>query len=1010
MTEQASAAAHGPNISTAATTATTSTTTIPAKSLFRDDNHEAPPLSLHSHRQSHSSSKLPAFRFADLKSGAPALSHLALIQHVPTPPSPVSPPSGPAAPSLSSPPAAAPDQPAVPGESSSTAPRSEDLYVFRSPVAARDDQRTPATTTSTAVPTPGGLPTEIKRSASFPEPSAHDPDTARATPLAVSSQARRRISAARTSSGTLLSGGRVLTLDTPHPPAGESTRGGQPPLGQRELILPKTLSQASPTDEKRMASSHRPPPVSYRRPSTSASTQASPTTPIRVPPIRAFRSSGSRKSLILDMNLVRSPEYADDTPDSNHDRTLRALEGRPKQDTGQVTPPTSIQQDDATDGDDTVDVFLKIAREESPRRTSDASNAVDASSAVSRVRSQHRRPLSTAVASYKPTSPPRLSRRLSDQQDTSRKRHYEDDRASDVSRITTYRTLAREKAASIFPGEDLIRARTFGTGLRSSPLTPRSALGHDSNNEPFIYPRRQPSVTDSGAAATAPRASAYKAASTVTTQNKSHASSPLVRTSDQQGQTGQEAAPQGVEGTESTASTTAPSTVWDELDDLKSRIHRLELTGKLPATSGAAVSRLSDERPPTATTTVTTMSSSPKRSLAGAAQSTEVASTTSSQREGHPLLNSALAKSKPFLNPEVFRALEAAASEALALSSLMGTPGQPGPISSGASTIGTATNVTDRQLRRKADSVCRSLTELCVALGEEVIKPTAAAPPPTTNPQPQAEAPVTPTVPKPINTSTAQRRLSTAGEADLAKALTSPRAVSKFEERRHNLLNGNTLPSPRSAITSSTPLPSVEVTPNRRSSLMVARSRRAGTEEPDDGRKSTILRTRRAGTEEPDEGRRTSLLIRGRRGTADGEDEELRFRAPSRTATEVQGIRSVTREYHAPAPAPVQAQGPAAEATTQVASTIPRRRFVSSSAYTSRLAAPATTLNLPSKRYLERSTEREPYQGAESVVDDRGQRQPSMGHSNFLNRATSLSSRRQARDGVPATSTTGGYR
>ncbi|KAJ0338705.1 hypothetical protein COL922a_005295 [Colletotrichum nupharicola] len=62
----------------------------------------------------------------------------------------------------------------------------------------------------------------------------------------------------------------------------------------------------------------------------------------------------------------------------------------------------------------------------------------------------------------------------------------------------------------------------------------------------------------------------------------------------------------GVEGTEltTTASTTEPSTVWDELDDLKSRIHRLEMTGKLPKISGAVMSRTSDERPPTATNTV----------------------------------------------------------------------------------------------------------------------------------------------------------------------------------------------------------------------------------------------------------------------------------------------------------------------------------------------------------------------------------------------------------------------
>jgi hypothetical protein len=40
---------------------------------------------------------------------------------------------------------------------------------------------------------------------------------------------------------------------------------------------------------------------------------------------------------------------------------------------------------------------------------------------------------------------------------------------------------------------------------------------------------------------------------------------------------------------DSVDSQTAPSTVWDELDDLKSRIKKLELTGKIPPTSSAAL-------------------------------------------------------------------------------------------------------------------------------------------------------------------------------------------------------------------------------------------------------------------------------------------------------------------------------------------------------------------------------------------------------------------------------------
>ncbi|KAH7329162.1 hypothetical protein B0I35DRAFT_37780 [Stachybotrys elegans] len=1028
---------------------------LPAREEF------TPSFGLHSHRQNHSSSKLPAFRFADLKHGVSSLPpthqplHLVLAHQIP--PSPVSPPSAPDGSSgLESALVAA-------REPLSTTHRADDQAATASgtpsvsttaastatvPVAATHDSPprvsaqppTPpppsSTGTSAAASASASASAEapssrLERSASYPESSTTV--ASRPAASAILTQ-NRRILPKRTFSGTFRSGARALALDTQRSYVGDSSTAAQPSPGQRELILPKTLSQFSPPDDRRM-SSHRPPPVSYRAPASSSSAQPSPTTPVRVPPIRAFRSSGSRKSLVLDMNFARSFDVGDETPDPNHDRALRALEGRRDPDVVQMTPPVSARQD-APDADDTGDVFLKIAREESSRRIFDMNNLPDTSTA-SRVRSQHRRPLSTNVATYHPTSPPRLSRRLSDQQETSRTRQSEEERATEVSRITNYRSLAREKAASIFPGEDLIRTRPVGTGLRTTPSTPRTAASYDFNPEPFVYQRRQPSISESSAPPPA-RSSTFTFRSPISTvsQSKAHSSSPLVRSFEQgqshshshsqsqsqsQSQAPEASAP-GLEGTESTASNTAPSTVWDELDDLKSRIHRLELTGKLPATSGAAVSRMTDERPPTATTTATTMSSSPKRSVPGAAQATEVASTTSSShhREGHPILMSALAKSKPFLNPEVYRALESAAHDAMALSSLMGTPGQPGPISSGASAIGSGTNITDRQLRRKADSVCRSLTELCVALGEDVTK---QAPPPPAQPTqpslPPPADPVTPTVPKPINTAIAQRRQSVTGDSELAKGLLSPRAISKFEERRNNLLNGSALTSPRVINTNSTPATPNDSNSNRRSSLLVARSRRAGTEEPEDGRKSSILRTRRAGTEEPDEGRKTSLLVRGRRGTVGEDEDDVRFRTPSRANTEVHGMRSVTREYFSqPPPAfsqqQAQAQAQAAEATTQVASTIPRRRFASSSTYTSRLATPGSSLAAPSpaRRYLERSVERSVERDSGNTADSED-RTLRAAPSGMLSRAGSLN-RRQNRDStlttVSTAATAGGYR
>ncbi|KAL8968662.1 MAG: hypothetical protein Q9183_002360 [Haloplaca sp. 2 TL-2023] len=155
------------------------------------------------------------------------------------------------------------------------------------------------------------------------------------------------------------------------------------------------------------------------------------------------------------------------------------------------------------------------------------------------------------------------------------------------------------------------------------------------------------------------------------------------------------------ESTESTVSTTAPSTVWDELDDLKSRIRKLELTGKLPSSSGAAISAIANGRPRTATTTMTTASLSPKhgRVRDPSPNASTVKDTDTSTV--HPLLHSALSKAKSLVDPKAYKALETTTSDALLLAAM------------------TKGDSHDRQLRRKADSLCRSLTELCIALSEE---------------------------------------------------------------------------------------------------------------------------------------------------------------------------------------------------------------------------------------------------------------------------------------------------
>ena len=609
----------------------------------------------------------------------------------------------------------------------------------------------------------------------------------------------------------------------------------------------------------------------------------------------------------------------------------------------------------------------------------------------------------------------------------------------------THRVYPRDqKAASVHPGEDLYRSRTGVTTLRPSPLTPRSLAFQDSGPENPIHSRRRSSVTDQNT--TPPvRTSTYKSGSGHA-YGKSYNSSPLVRSFDQSHHHHHHAdGVHGLEGTESTASTTAPSTVWDELDDLKSRIHRLELTGKLPSTSAAAVSRFSDERPPTATTTVTTMSSSPKRS-GNREQQNESTVTSASQKEAYPILHSALSKSKPFLSQDIYRALETAANDAMALATLMGQPGQPGPISSGASTIGSGTTVTDRQLRRKADSVCRSLTELCVALGEDVAHGRPAQPGHAQkssqsqsqtqyHPSPQVEGPSTPTISKSL--SGLQSRRPSIVADNLPKTNTSPnRTLSKFEERRNTILNGSSLPSPRAA--GSNPTTPQDTVAHRRSSLLISRTRRAATEEPEEssGRKSSLLlRSRRGGTEEPEEGRQTSML-RSRRGTiGEGEDDrEPRFSAPSRAYTEVNATRGSAREYTEVAastrpPAREygshsqsqhQSQAATQDSPSNPPSALPRRRFVSSNINGSRLATPATPSALPTRTYLERSAPApapapvHELDAGKKPTESRPQRYYSLGQGMSLNRTASLSTRRANRDSTitnaSTTATAGGYR
>lgn len=238
-------------------------------------------------------------------------------------------------------------------------------------------------------------------------------------------------------------------------------------------------------------------------------------------------------------------------------------------------------------------------------------------------------------------------------------------------------------------------------------------------------------------------------------------------------------------------------TVWDELDDLKSRIKKLELTGKLPPTSGGAMSsNEASERPRTATTAPTTIDSSPKRdkqekkadsvSTPADVPSTENAVGGPSVANIHPLLHSALAKAKPLLNSNLYRTLEATASDALQLAALTGGAGPQGTAFSAASIINGAT-VSDRHVRRKADTMCRNLTDLCLALCEGKIEGNSVQASPVTLHTPSQSSP-----------SVRNTRTSLGANEGVRK---TSRPMSRLEARRTSILGTGssfgTSPSPR---------------------------------------------------------------------------------------------------------------------------------------------------------------------------------------------------------------------
>lgn len=328
-------------------------------------------------------------------------------------------------------------------------------------------------------------------------------------------------------------------------------------------------------------------------------------------------------------------------------------------------------------------------------------------------------------------------------------------------------------AASAHPLDSVNRMRFLNGTQKASISAPRSTVGRDSMppspDSPYGYRRRLSNAEPNGLYAKSnlggQRSSRIASASVA--QRPVSRSGALEQTR--------------VEGTESTISTTAPSTIWDEMDEMRSRIRRLELSGKLPATSAGAMSSANNERPQTATTTVTTVSSSPKHGRKQ--ESTQVETPVGGVPATiHPLLHEALSKARSTVSSDVYQKLEATASDALQLATMMGGGGN---YSSGASTVGGSSSA-ERQVRRRIDSMCRGLTELSIALSTE-------APRPATNAgRPMSRDTSSPAL---LDSSLRYRRASQEPEE---RNQATPRVQTRLDSRRSSLLHGTAqLNSPR---------------------------------------------------------------------------------------------------------------------------------------------------------------------------------------------------------------------
>lgn len=489
---------------------------------------------------------------------------------------------------------------------------------------------------------------------------------------------------------------------------------------------------------------------------------------------------------------------------------------------------------------ETEDLFLNIAEDNAPKR-----RAVDAAarqdrlrSRIARVNNRHSTPSGTQYSSPVPAKSTYGTPTTSRLPFTSST----DPKSSALPRRTTaLPTPVRTSFQSFPPNDPSPRTRLPELNAKASFSSRRDA---ELSPSEFLASMRRPSVPDT--LQTPPkRASthAYRPSNLSYTPVRKEPVTP-------QSELRQEAPSQ--HETESQGSTGPAASVWDELDELKNRIKKIELGGgKTPATSNAAVAQASAERPRTANTAATTVSSSPHQLRKPSGSPSESTVETSANRV-HPLLKDALAKAKQHTAPSVYRTLEATATEAIALAELAGSTG----VMSSAASVYSGAGTADRQVRRKADNLCRSLTELCIALCDT--KPSIASPAFRSSAAAVAAA----------------RRPSVQVNGE------SPKATRDGDD------TGSVISSSFSGVSPSRALERIEA---RRTSMLAASTSKRPTSRDTNGSNDpvTASRVQRASTS----------MNRARRQSAAGsdteEDEDDTLRAPSRAMTDFRQLRSI---------------------------------------------------------------------------------------------------------------------